>query len=613
MNRSILAIAVASLLPHASLSYAQEASSDETMVVTANRFEQSVDSVLAPVSVVTREDIEQLQAKSLPEVLRTLTGIEVAQNGGRGQLASIFVRGSNSTHVLVLIDGVRMAKAATGGVDFNQVPLTQVERIEYVRGARAAMYGSEAIAGVINIITLGDKNSEPVTKLSGGIGSRNYQELSAAATLDVSDNGKLKLAAGYEKDDGYNVKPVAGVNDGDEHGFKGQNALIGYSHEFSSHWTAAASLRYYKNIYQYDGSYYSSFSKSWVYSEQETEVENTALNTSVTYTREQFSSTLQFAQESGRTKRYDAKVGSTDKDSITDLGQSNISWVNRVELSEKVTLSGGLDWRNESWDDVSSTKQDKKERSNAGVYALVQGSYDRLTLEGSLRRDDNQAYGGNSTYNLGAGWRFTESLQLVSSVGSAFKAPNLYQNYHYQYGNKNLSPESSKNIDVSLRGQQTMFDWAITGYQMEIDDLIAWASNGYFNVDGVSKIKGIELETSFDTGFVKHTLSADFKDAKDATGNKLVRRADETFKWNAMASVGDFDLAATYLYVGDRPENTTTTLDAYDLLDLAATYWVNSEFSLKARLANAFNEEYETAKGYPAPERAWYLSASYQF
>ncbi|WP_327790339.1 TonB-dependent receptor plug domain-containing protein, partial [Vibrio anguillarum] len=151
--------------------HAQEASADETMVVTANRFEQSTESVIAQVEVVTRQDIARIQAKSLTDVFKRLTGIQVTQNGGRGQQASIFVRGANSDQVLVLIDGIRFARAAKGGVDFSQLPIAFVDRVEYVRGARAAMYGSEAIGGVINIITVVSSDNEE-TVVSAGLGSR---------------------------------------------------------------------------------------------------------------------------------------------------------------------------------------------------------------------------------------------------------------------------------------------------------------------------------------------------------------------------------------------------------------------------------------------------------
>lgn len=167
MQKSALAIALASLLTPISYLHANEAQPQETVVVTANRFEQKASSTLADVEIITRQDIEQTQAKTLPELLRRLTGVQITQNGGRGQLASLFVRGTSSDQVLVLVDGIRFARAAKGAVDFNQIPLTYVDRIEYVRGARASLYGSEAIGGVINIITKARSQQQGTTVSAG--------------------------------------------------------------------------------------------------------------------------------------------------------------------------------------------------------------------------------------------------------------------------------------------------------------------------------------------------------------------------------------------------------------------------------------------------------------
>lgn len=254
MQKSALAIALASLLTPISYLHANEAQPQETVVVTANRFEQKASSTLADVEIITRQDIEQTQAKTLPELLRRLTGVQITQNGGRGQLASLFVRGTSSDQVLVLVDGIRFARAAKGAVDFNQIPLTYVDRIEYVRGARASLYGSEAIGGVINIITKA-RSQQQGTTVSAGLGSLDYQELSIASGVAIGEKGQMNVALGTESDKGYNVRPVPGVNDGDRHGFRSDNALLGYVHQFDESWSLFANARAYENIYQYDNSY----------------------------------------------------------------------------------------------------------------------------------------------------------------------------------------------------------------------------------------------------------------------------------------------------------------------------------------------------------------------
>ncbi|BDP15152.1 hypothetical protein TUM13926_27450 [Escherichia coli] len=162
--------------------WAQDTSPD-TLVVTANRFEQPRSTVLAPTTVVTRQDIDRWQSTSVNDVLRRLPGVDITQNGGSGQLSSIFIRGTNASHVLVLIDGVRLNLAGvSGSADLSQFPIALVQRVEYIRGPRSAVYGSDAIGGVVNIITTRD---HPGTEISAGWGSNSYQN------YDVSTQQQL--------------------------------------------------------------------------------------------------------------------------------------------------------------------------------------------------------------------------------------------------------------------------------------------------------------------------------------------------------------------------------------------------------------------------------------
>lgn len=147
--------------------WAQDTSPD-TLVVTANRFQQPVNTVLAPTDVVTREDIQRWQSKDLNDVMRRLPGVDISQSGGMGKSSSLYVRGTESRHVLVLIDGVPMARAGIGNaIDIGQIPVSLVQRVEYIRGPRSAVYGSGAIGGVMNIITMSNEENHRSTQVWG--------------------------------------------------------------------------------------------------------------------------------------------------------------------------------------------------------------------------------------------------------------------------------------------------------------------------------------------------------------------------------------------------------------------------------------------------------------
>jgi vitamin B12 transporter len=165
--------------------WAQDSNPD-TLVVTASRIEQPVNTVLAPVSVVTRQDIDRWQSTSVIDVMRRLPGVDVAQNGGIGQLSSLFIRGTNSSHVLILVDGIRLNQAGvSGSSDLSQFPVALVQRIEYVRGPRSAIYGSDAIGGVVNIITTREKDG---TTLNAGVGSHGYQNYGGSTQQTLGEN-----------------------------------------------------------------------------------------------------------------------------------------------------------------------------------------------------------------------------------------------------------------------------------------------------------------------------------------------------------------------------------------------------------------------------------------
>ncbi|PSV19110.1 TonB-dependent vitamin B12 receptor [Photobacterium leiognathi subsp. mandapamensis] len=619
MKKTLLALAVTSVYfpSFSSIAADDKTQADDVMVVTANRFEQPITSVLAPFNVVTRQDIDKVQAKTLTEVISLLPGVQVTQNGGRGQLASIMVRGTNSDQVLVLVDGIRMARAAKGAVDFNQIPLTQVERIEFTRGARAALYGSEAIGGVINIITLADVDTPSKAKLNVGIGSHNYQEASASGAYKVGDNGLLQVAAGYEDDEGYNVKPQPGINDGDKHGFGSRNAMIAYHQRFSDTLKGFVATRWYKNQYQYDSSYVDFYTGEPVHQYMQSEPELFDYSAGLDLDLGRYQSKIIADYQHQTNYDYNKAATTTPVVASQDekFTQRNLQWNNHFTVNDNLQLVGGVDWRKESWKDKLST--DAFSRNNTGVYGIGLVNVNDFSLESSLRLDDNQQYGSQFTYNVAGGWYITDEVQLRTSYGTAFKAPNLYQLYSPSYGTDTLIPEKSKNAEIAVEANYSLIDLAVTGYHMEIDNLIGFNNTSwkYYNEPGKSKIKGIEVEADFDTGFLSHQLNFDFKDPRNSKGERLDRREKFSFKWVGTASFGDLDSALTYQYHGKRPDQygPTGELPAYDTWDLALTYWLQPKLALKGRVANLLNEQYETAGGYEMPGRTYYTSINYQF
>lgn len=272
-----------------------------------------------------------------------------------------------------------------------------------------------------------------------------------------------------------------------------------------------------------------------------------------------------------------------------------------------VVLTG----RNEAY--IVKPANTEYDRTNVAYFVALNADYEKAFGELSARLDDNEQFGTESTYNTGAGYRFSEWLVVKASYGTSFKAPNLYQLYSY-YGNETLEAEKAESFELTFSGVVSDVNWSITGYDTNVDSLIDYnfSTSKYYNSPGESQLRGLELVAEFETSFISHQLSADFKNPEDQEGEQLIRRAKETYKYNAVAGFEQFDLSLGYQYVGKRPD-FSEELAAYSLFDVSVNYYANDHLTLNGRVENVTDEKYETAGGYPAPERAYYLTATYQF
>ncbi|EDP57637.1 TonB-dependent receptor [Vibrio sp. AND4] len=617
MRKTSLAITCASLFSPTFYLQAQEASADETVVVTANRFEQIDGAVLAQTVTVTKEDIDRLQANSLFDVFRTLPSVEVAQSGGRGQSASLFVRGGSSSQVLVLVDGVRVPRASMGGVDFSQFPINAVERIDYIRGARASIYGSEAISGVINIITRANIDND-ASRVSAGYGSDNHKKGIFVVSKPVGEDKHFKGVLGYEKTDGFNVKPVPGVNDGDEHGFETLNLKLGYQQNFSDNLSGYVGMSAYSNEFEYDNS------SIWSGYEKKTgEVEYVGADLSLEYSKDLYSSELKLAY--GQQDNFDYKADQSK--SIGDhiaIEQFNAIWLNSYSVSKVLSIGGGLDYRTEKlanghiaandWGPAKDYDPEKNPRTNFGVSAIAQYANDVWTLEASVRNDDNNQFGNDATWQTAAGWKFYRGYELTLSHGTAFRAPSFVDLYFPGYEMPNLKPEESENTELSLSGGISIVDWTLTGYHNQIENMLIWKGAGMQNV-GEAEIKGVELEVKFDTDIVSHEFYLDYKDPVDKSGpedTQLAYRSKRGAKWNAYATFDQWTLGSQYLYQGERFSGSTR-LPSYSLWNFTASYAISSNWDISTKLSNAFDKDYEMYLEYAPPGRQYFLSADYRF
>ncbi|MCT0124306.1 TonB-dependent vitamin B12 receptor BtuB [Proteus mirabilis] len=593
------------------------AQADNTLSVTANRFQQPTSSILAPMTIVDREQIDRWQSNSVLDVLRRMPGIDVAQSGGIGQMSSVFVRGTDSRHVLILIDGVRTNQAGiSGSYDMSQLPLSLVQRIEYIRGPRSAVYGSDAIGGVINFIT---KRPNDGLTLNAGIGSHGYQNYNGSIQQKVGERTTLSAAGGYTYTKGIHATddsvPVAAPFH-DRHGFMNKSYWFGIDHIFNDNFQGYMKGYGYDNRTTYVASYPGNTDQSKTY--------NRNYEAGIKFSGDSYFSQLITVYSQTKDYNYISTNGRDGKGSSVDNSkQYNVQWGNTFLIPSGM-ISAGMDWQRQTIEANSASVPHQRTIDNTGLYLTSQKQLSSVIVEGAIRSDHHDEFNWHTTWQTSASWEFVDNYRVIASYGTAFKAPTLGQLYANNpawntKGNPNLKPEKSKQWEVGVEGLTQGIDWRLSLYQNDIDNLIAFRDNTYINYNK-AKIKGAEWVGEMDTGLLHHQLTLQYLDARDSDNKLLSRRAKQQLKYQVDWNIADIDIGINYQYIGKRYDtdfNQYPTkrikLGGVSLWDLTASYPITSHLSIRGRIANLFDKDYETAYGYRTPGREYFLTGSYNF
>ncbi|WP_446891391.1 TonB-dependent receptor domain-containing protein [Aeromonas veronii] len=576
-----------------------------TLVITANRVEQPVSSVLAPVVVIDRAEIESRQVQSLPDLLKTLPGVQMATLGGRGHISSLFIRGTNSNHSLVLMNGRPIAAMVAGTPDLSQIPLGNIERIEYIRGPRAAVYGSDAIGGVINLITKTSAKNGNETHLKGGAGSNGYGQGELRTVQSLGQKTDMNMLIGYERTDGFDV--VANTKQPDSDGFASRNGQMGLNHAFNDAWSADFNAQGYDNLTDTDGSTDQSRVQAFQY------------DGGVKFQGQDLISRLEASYGENKLKTWQEAKGEASGEPI-HTGLTRFSWINSWSGIEGINLTGGADWQREEMksDSRSYGKTfSAPNRDNTGLFAVGSYRWQALLWELSGRTDDNQQYGRHNTWSAASGLDIDENHNVRLSYGTGFKAPTFMDLYYPGYENPALKPEESKNLELDFSGRYAGWDWSANFYRNQIQNLIQ-CQKGYItctkgNTD--ADIEGIELALGLDTWLVHHDFNYDYTRAKDKNENdqQLLRRAKHKGAWLTSFTTGQMTWSTEVLYVGERLDVGNVELSPYTLVNLGATYAATNQLTLGGRIDNLFDRNYEVAKGYASPGTEFKVTADYRF
>ncbi|WP_404341111.1 TonB-dependent receptor domain-containing protein [Pseudoalteromonas mariniglutinosa] len=613
LNKSILGVAIAAAL---SFSVSAEEQSIEHITITANKFAQSINDTLATVSVIERADIEKSNVRDLPAILNTIAGVDIVRNGGFGQKSDAFVRGASAKHTLVLIDGVRVSDASSGSVSLTNIPVNSIERVEIVKGARAAIYGSDAVAGVINIITRQATNNT----LSATLGTDSYENYQLAGGI-VKNAVTFNYNLGYEETDGYDVTgkdpSLAVTKDYDDDGYTNKNIGFNLAYKTENAGVFSALSQYSEGQGEYDNAYGND-----AYDFENYTAKLGWEKSSAIYTQSASVSTSQ--EENIQTGTEDQQTYSTER---VEFEYSGL-----YTLTNTVDITGGVNFLNEDLSDSSATSSEEQ-RDNTALFVGV--FYDDDTWLGNavVRTDDYDFHGRANTYTTALGYKANQYVTLRLSHGTAFRAPSLINAFVtdslWYAPNSDIKPEESVNNEfgITLNTDWGRYDIAI--FDNKIDNLIdnkLDANTGKYvatNIDKVS-MQGIELSAEFEGFGFQHNVNLSLLDAKDETTHAdLARRPSETFNYTVGQDWGAFDASLSMQYRSSRPAIYDIELAAFTVFNLSANYQLMDELSLQARLENITDKQYFTAStgfaengellGYNAPGRQLFIGATYQF
>ena len=582
----------------------------EPMVVTATRTAETADETLASVTVITRRDIERQQARSVQDVLRGVPGISIANNGGPGKNTSLFLRGTESDHVLVLIDGVKTGSATSGTTPFQYIPIDQVERIEIVRGPRSSLYGSEAIGGVIQIFT---RKGGGVFKPSFSVGGGSYNTYNASAGISGGgDRGWFNVnvstvdTAGFNACNGKPLPDGAGcfTTEPDKDGYNNLSGSLRGGYRFENGIEVDAYALRSENDTDYDGSFVN-----------ESDAVEQILGVTFRYS---LLDSWRLALTGGRSQDDSKNYKDGLFKSRFNTERDTVSLQNDITVAKDHLLTLGADYQDDRID--STTPYAVTSRNNKGLFFQYLGMIGAHEIQASLREDDNEQFDKRTTGGLAWGYPLSGKLRLTASYGTAFKAPTFNELYWPGYGNPDLRPEESRSLEVGLKGTSRGSNWSFNIYETHVDDLIAYDAATFApgNVDEVY-IRGLEAAvTAQVAGWTLATnltlLKPENRSAGSNKGNILPRRAEQSLRFDADRSFGRYSLGATFLAEGRRYDELANTrrLDSYATVDLRAGYRVSERWLLQGRIENLFDEQYETAAFYNQPDRSLFVTVRYQ-
>lgn len=609
-RRRVIAIALASILTPAIAIAADTPTDLDKVVVTGIRHAQTVDDSLAAVTVITRQDIDNSPALDVVSLLAQQAGVDVSRTGGAGQSSTVYLRGANSNQTLILIDGIRVAAASNGIFDFANLPLEQIDRIEIVRGPRAAYWGSDAIGGVIQIFT----RKAHGWSASAKAGSYAQRGGYVAFGTPGDDDAHIGIVAGEDAQRGFSATDRYNpYGNPDDDGYRNRNASVRGNIPLGTQTLAVTAIHTDGNA-MFDGGPTVGPDPSRSF----------ARNTSggATLSGPVTGAWSQALTVGGASNAIDTPIYGTNVVSH----RTSVDWVNTVQISAGSVFTFGGNWQRQAGTTFNIYSANPngidyaRTTTNSAGFAGYDGHFGSQQIELAIRHDDNSQFGGATTGNVAWGWQIAPDWRFRTSWGTGFRAPSFDELYSPGYfgfyaGNPLLQPERSRSVEGGLEFTPAPeHHFTLSVWHTRVRDLIAFDGVNYaaINVNRAT-LDGAELSYRFVRGRWNAGTAITVQDPRnDDTGSPLLRRPRRKLAADAHYDLGNgWDVSADTLVASVRQDYGGAD-GGYALLNLGARWNFHPGWSAQLRLNNLFDKNYELAHGYQTPGRNVLLTLSWQ-
>lgn len=616
LGASVLAV-MAVFSATSALAQSQAAGTLNEVVVTATRTAVPVTDVIADVSIIDRATLDQAGQSSLRDVLAQLPGVQFVSNGSYRSSTGVFLRGATSAQSIVLIDGVRVGSATSGGASFENMPLDRIERIEILRGAASALYGPDAVGGVIQIFT-----REPTENLqlaaNVGAGSDGQRQLGASVRGRSGAIG-YSLGVSNEKASGISVitNPLARSYNPDNDSFDVTSVDAKLTAQLSKQHALTLGMMRSEMDYQFDGT---AFPNPLGLTKLTTDAWSRPVLNSVNLKWDaqwlsNWKTSLILAENDDKSVSdyYRYADGALNNSSKFNTHRNQLTWQNDLTFGADV-LTLLLEKRSESVD--STTLYAVKERNIQGImlsYALNKPTWNALAV---VRNDDNSQFGSFNNWAVSGGYKLAPNLRAVASMGTSFQAPSFNQLYFPGFGTPTLTPQQNRGGEFGLKYNQGSVAMSAVVYYNEVQGFIN-PSNNVQNSLGV--LRGATLSMQAQRGDTSYSISYDYADPHtQPNGLRFVRIARNVLNLNATHRVGQGNLFGELKLSSDREDNKIfgtgvgrTVLAGYGLLNVGANWKLSKDVTLQARINNLTDANYALADGFSTPGRNLFVSLSW--